>query len=196
MCEALQRLAAIASTLKEAELRTALQLTARAKGNTATASSRQLARATNLSRKNVQIATHSLHERGVITTDGGTATLASTYHLHFLDTAVLPERGVITTPPQPEQRPLYDATPGVVTTPPLASNQRHPGVVTTPPANKEPRARARRVVTRRPIKCSTISCKPTPKSSTMSASTRPGSGSTATCGSSAKSAIPIRRISR
>jgi len=141
---ALERIAAIASTLKEAELRTLLELTHRAAGDKqATRSSRQLAEATGLSRKNVQLALDSLAERGLIQSDGGSATRAAAYKLSYLEVEVLPGRGVITTPPPPEQVALFQRHPGAVPTPPLASEERHTGVATTPPPNTERAMRAR-----------------------------------------------------
>jgi biotin operon repressor len=133
-----RRIAALAPTLKEGELRVLLELTRnRNESNRARCSSRQLAESTGLSRKNVQLAIDSLASRGVIASDGGSATRASTYQLAYLDTAVLPGRGVIKTPPPPEQVALFQRHPGVVMTPPLASEERHPGVVMTPPPDEE-----------------------------------------------------------
>ncbi|MGH9583329.1 MAG: helix-turn-helix domain-containing protein [Bryobacteraceae bacterium] len=90
MQPALDRIAALAPTLKEAELRTILELTRRAgDGSECRCSSRELARAAQLSRNHVQAAIDSLTERGLIESDGGSATRASSYHLAFLETAVL-----------------------------------------------------------------------------------------------------------
>ena len=123
MEDALQRIAALASSLKEAELRILLELTRRAnEDRQATQSTRQLAESTGLSRSNVTAAIHSLAERGLIQTDGGSATRASSYQLSFLET-VLIERGPITGPP-------------------LDSKQAQGGLITGPPLYKE-RARAR-----------------------------------------------------
>jgi hypothetical protein len=131
MDDALERIAAIASSLKEAELRTLLELTRRADGrNQVRYSSRKIAEAAGLSRKNVQLALDSLTNRGLISSDGGSATRASTYQLAYTTTAVLPGPGVIATPPHPQQEALFRRHPGAEKTPP-------PGVIATPPINRE-----------------------------------------------------------
>lgn len=134
MHDALERIAAIASTLKEAELRTLLELTRRADGrNQVRYSSLKNAEAAGLSRKNVQLALDSLSNWGLISGDGGSATRATTYQLAYTMTAVLPGPGVIATPPH-HQETLFRRHPGAETTPPA-------GVIATPPINRE-RARA------------------------------------------------------
>jgi len=146
---ALARIAALAATLKEAELRTLLELTRRANADAqCRLSSRQLAEAAGISRKNAQLAIDSLSERGLITSDGGSATRAATYKLQFLRTEVLTVRGVVATPPTCEnneensaQVALFQRHPGAVTTPPLASEERHPWRQSDATANNE-RARA------------------------------------------------------
>lgn len=149
MEDPLQRLAALASTLKEAELRTLLELTARAaraESNNTTASSRELAPATKLSRPNVQHAIDQLAERGLLTSDGGSATRASTYHLNFLETAVLEVRGrgITSEPPQAEKSngsgfiaeppaALFQSQGGIEAEPGEASQQSQGGSTIEPP---------------------------------------------------------------
>ena len=104
MHDALQRIATLAASLKEAELRTLLELTRRANQNQqCRESSRQIAEATGLSRSNVVAAIDALCQRGLISSDGGSATRAATYTLEFLRTAVLPVRGPIAGPPPCEK---------------------------------------------------------------------------------------------
>jgi hypothetical protein len=141
---ALQYLAAIASTLKEGELRVGLELCRRHDaGETGPLSSRKLAERVAMARPNVQIALDSLSQRGLISSDGGSSTRGSIYHLNFLEVspltgpAVLPGRGIVPMPP-PSQNSLLsgivpmppwhcsDATPGIAAMPPLASLQCHP----------------------------------------------------------------------
>ncbi len=77
-----QRVAQLAPTLKEAELRTLLYLTsaALAKGQTSIrASSREIAEATRCGRRNVVRTLDALSERGLIAARQGTATTAATY---------------------------------------------------------------------------------------------------------------------
>jgi DNA-binding MarR family transcriptional regulator len=95
MCDALRRLADLAPTLKEAELRTLLELTRQAIDGHTAAPSRTLAKATKLSRRNVVAAIDSLssEERKLITSDGGSATRAASFSLHFLDTVRLEHGG-------------------------------------------------------------------------------------------------------
>ncbi len=114
MEDALSRIAALAPSLKEAELRCLIELTRRA-GNEkqVRCSSRELARAMQVSRPNVQAAIDSLTNRELITTDGGSATKASSYKLTYLETAVLPERGSFTEP----QVALFQSQGGIVTEP-------------------------------------------------------------------------------
>lgn len=128
MEEALQRIAALAPTLKEAELRTLIELTKRAtEENTCRCSSRQLAESTHQSRRNVQAAIDSLADRCLISSDGGSATRASLYRLTFTETAVLPGRGAIEAPPSAQQVALLERHPGVIPAPPSgAPRAPHP----------------------------------------------------------------------
>lgn len=140
MEDALFRIAALAPTLKEAELRCLIELAARQQNGIAQTSSRALARATAVSRNHVQAAIHSLTDRSIISSDGGTATKATSYGLNFLATAVLPtsavppERGCFREPPLAPQGSL-----------PLAAFGSHPGCEGEPPPGylKQPHPRAR-----------------------------------------------------
>lgn len=132
---ALERIAAIASTLKEAELRTLLELARRANnGGEVRCSSRKLAEATRQSRRNVQGALDTLAERGLIATDGGSATRASSYQLTFTRLAVLTGPGAAGAPPPSQQVALFERHPGAAGAPPT-------GAAGAPPLTKE-RARA------------------------------------------------------
>lgn len=123
----LQALAAIAPTLKEAELRVLLELARRAEmadSISVRASSRELASACNASRRNVQYALDSLSKRNLIAARQGTATSSGAYRLNFLETVSM--GGAATTPPPPaEGWDRNDATPALF--------QHQPGADTTPP---------------------------------------------------------------
>jgi hypothetical protein len=127
-------LAAVAPGLSEAELKVALHLASiedpvhhGAKG-----SSRHIAKATRLSRSNVQRALDSLNRRFLITTREGTATRSSYHGLNFTQTTAF--RGGLTAGPPPAQMALPGgptAGPPVrATIPPdfagVASQQGHP----------------------------------------------------------------------
>ena len=145
----LARIATLAASLKEAELRTLLEIVRRAnEHHQCRESSRQIAEATGLSRPNVQAAIDSLCNRGLITSDGGSATRAATYTLQFLATEVLPVRGSIAEPPPCEkhaensqQVALFQSQGGTVTEPPVASQQSQGWLHSRATTNKE-RARA------------------------------------------------------
>ena len=122
----LLELSRLAPTLKEAELRVLIYLTAEATATASTTvqtSSRDIARACKLSRSNVMPAIDSLTTRGLIATRQGTATRAAAYMLRFLEVTTL--GGPVTGPPR--------ANPGPTAGPPLDLNQGHPGPVTGPP---------------------------------------------------------------
>ena len=81
----LEALARVAATLREAELRTLLHLLACVgEGGTCRVSSRQIAEATGQGRKTVQVALDGLQERGLVESDGGSATRAAMLTLRFL----------------------------------------------------------------------------------------------------------------
>jgi hypothetical protein len=123
LSEVLRQVAALAPTLKEAELRTLLHLTATALASGATsilASSREIALATKCSRRNVQHALDALSTRGLIAVRQGTATKAAGYLLRFLEVTAM--GGATTTPPLPkgsvEEVALFQRQGGVEATPP------------------------------------------------------------------------------
>ena len=123
---ALQHLAALAPTLKEAELRVLIHLTgaALASGRTdVRASSRDIADDCKCSRRNVQHALDGLNERGLIATRQGHATKAAAYCLRFLDVTQM--GGAATTPPLPQG--------GATPTPQVALFRLHPGAESAPP---------------------------------------------------------------
>ncbi len=92
----LQSIAAIAHQLKEGELRVLMALAAEAESNhrktsfyTARLSSRELAKRTRMARPAIQKSIDSLTEKRLITTRQGTATQASGYIVHALDTVLI-----------------------------------------------------------------------------------------------------------
>ena len=90
--DAFERVAGLARSLSCAEFRVLFELTLRAcreDRHTAKASTRELAHATGLARSNVITALHGLCQRNVICTDQGSTTRSATYHLSFLEVAVL-----------------------------------------------------------------------------------------------------------
>lgn len=97
--QALLSLAAIAPGLSEAELRVCLYLVTiqHPRFHTVRASSRAIAEATRLERKNARRAIDSLTRRNLIATRQGGGTLASAYRLNFTQTVCL--GGVFSTPP-------------------------------------------------------------------------------------------------
>jgi len=125
----LQALADLAPKLKEAELRLILELSRRqlASPGGVRVSSRDLAEACKMGRRNVQYALDALAKRNLITARQGTATSAAIYRVNVFDTVRM--GGVVMTPPPPAQGWLG----GVEATPPVASLQRQGGVFTTPP---------------------------------------------------------------
>jgi hypothetical protein len=112
---ALQHLTDLAPTLKEAELRILLQLTAIAQAtpdnpnHTIRISSRELAKLTKLARPALQRALDSLAHRGIITTRQGTATKASSHQLNYLATVKM--GGSFGEPPPQTRRLSSSATP-------------------------------------------------------------------------------------
>lgn len=135
MEDAWERLGALSPTLTEAEFKALFELTRRRdENNQVRISSRQLAEATGISRSNIQRAIDTLSERGLISTDGGTATRAAGHKLAFLETAVLPGRGPIAGPPHHiegglvagPQVALFEGHGGPFSGPGVASQQGHP----------------------------------------------------------------------
>src|SRR5690242_21556335 len=100
MCDILQRIASLASSLSHAELRVLLELAVRAETASAietTASSRHLAQTTGLARASVQVAIDSLNTRKLIRSGGGSPTQSAVHRLlclytdsdrHSLDTGL------------------------------------------------------------------------------------------------------------
>lgn len=126
---AFRRLAELAPTLKEAELRVLLYLITIMDGQrTAVASSRQIAAATAVSRSNVKVALHTLRDRHILTTRDGSATQSSAYLLSFA--ATVPLRGGPTTGPPLD---LLEDHPGPAAAPQVGLLQPHPGPDTGPP---------------------------------------------------------------
>jgi len=130
---ALLSLVALAPGLGEAELRVCLYLASiENPGHGARASSRQLAKATRLSRSNVQRALDSLNQRCLIATREGTATRSGSYLLNFTHTVAF--KGGLTVGPPPAQMSLSGGPvvgpPVWATLPPVpggvASQQGHP----------------------------------------------------------------------
>jgi hypothetical protein len=146
MCDAIMRLAVLAPTIGEADLRLLLYLTAAPANDdgTISASTRQIEASAGLARRNIQAAIRRLADRGLITCDGGSATRSCSFALSFLRTTVLPGRGVTATPPPLSQTSLFKKSvekSGVIPTPPplLGGVTATPegGVTATPPLNEE-----------------------------------------------------------
>lgn len=92
MDDPLQRLAALASTLSCAELRTLHELTAAASNESVVTrqSTRHIATRTGLASSNVVNAIHSLSKRGLIRSDGGTTRRPAQLELAYLAVEMLP----------------------------------------------------------------------------------------------------------
>ena len=93
MKDPLQQIAALLPQLSHAELRVLLVLTATPKR-----SPRDIATAAGLARSNAQSAMHSLTQKGIISSDGGTATRAARVELAFLAVEILPNSSPRTWP--------------------------------------------------------------------------------------------------
>lgn len=101
MSAVLKHIAAVAKGLSKAELHVLIELTSRAEqagGHDANASSRELAEATGLARSSVQLAVDSLHKKGIILSDSGTASKAAMHRLLFLDAVEVQSGGPIFSP--------------------------------------------------------------------------------------------------
>ena len=88
MSAVLKQIAGVAKGLSKAELHVLIELTSRAEsagGHDVIASSRDLAERTGLARSSVQIAVDSLHKKGLVHSDAGTATRSAMHRLIFLD---------------------------------------------------------------------------------------------------------------
>ena len=126
----LQRLADLAPTLKEAELRVLVHLAALAESSHAhcvSISARHIARVIKGSRRFIQSALDSLAHRGLITTRQGTATRPAIHQINVLETLSI--GGALAAPPPALQQRL----PGVPEAPPVALFERHPRALTAPP---------------------------------------------------------------
>lgn len=135
MENALKLIAELAPTLSHTEVRVLLELSRRVAATAGTqtaASSRDLATACNLSRRNVQSALDSLNRRQLITSDRGSATGAAT-HTVVLKPEVPLGRGANFAPPPVEKVALFQRHPGANLAPPLAQFSRHPGAENAPP---------------------------------------------------------------
>jgi hypothetical protein len=154
----IEALSALAPTLKEAELRVLLELMSRPRcgdGIEVTASSRELASATRVSRSWLRAAMASLEDRKIITTKPGTATRAAKHTLNFLE--IISTGGSVANPPNPQyvgpQRTQYVGSlrthPGSVADPPLFEN--------TPLPSERPRVDVLRVGN--PILDRVLNCK-------------------------------------
>jgi DNA-binding IclR family transcriptional regulator len=88
MSAVIKHIAAVAKGLNKAELHVLIELASRAEsadGHDASASSRDLAEQTGLARSSVQLALDSLHRKGLIHSDAGSATRSALHRLLFLD---------------------------------------------------------------------------------------------------------------
>ena len=120
MFDTLQRIASLASSLSQAELRVLLELAVRegAAGATEiTASSRHLAQATGLARASVQAAIDSLNARRLIQSDAGSPTQPAAHRL--LCIYAEPNTG------------------GLIAEPRVAQPAGHPGLASEPPRDEK-----------------------------------------------------------
>jgi hypothetical protein len=131
----LQALAQLAPSLSSAELRVLIQLAATAEAEQSDqtrASSRELAKQTNLSRSNVQKALHCLNRRNTIATcDGGRKRAAG----HIL--RPLPEVPEVRGPVSGPQADLFQGQGGIKTGPQVDLFQGQGGPLLEPLNNKE-----------------------------------------------------------
>lgn len=126
---AFRRLADLAPTLKEAELRVLLYLITVMDGQrTAVASSRQIAAAANVSRTAVKHAIDILTRRQFITTRDGSADRSSAYLLSFAATSAF-KGGSLSDPPLGNELTQGGPTTG----PPLGNELTRPGSLSDPP---------------------------------------------------------------
>lgn len=131
MTAVLQRIAEIANGLTKGELHVLLQLAARADSTdalVATASSRELAEATNLARASVQSAIDSLNEKRMITSSAGSVTQPSVHRLDCLETV---ENGC--TGPTTEPRVAQNLGQGGLKSGPVVAQQLSQGGLTAKP---------------------------------------------------------------
>jgi hypothetical protein len=132
MSEVLQRLAFLASSLSQAELRVLLELAVRAEAAGATeiaASSRDLAQTTGLARASVQAAIDSLNARRFIQSDTGSPTKPALHRLVCFHAGKI-ESGLTTEPPVAQLL----SHGGITTEPRMALPLSHGGLATGPRA--------------------------------------------------------------
>jgi hypothetical protein len=134
---ALRRIAELAPTLKEAELRVLMALTSltATPENSIHISSRKLADLSRVARRNVQRALDSLTERCIITTRQGTPKQPAGILLNFLATITI--GGAAVTPPPTRQWRQTSATGGAKETPQVALFERQGGPETGPPPGQD-----------------------------------------------------------
>ena len=117
---ALQRIASLANSLSQAELRVLLELAVRAEASGAreiTASSRHLAQSTGLARASVQVAIDSLNARQLIRSNAGSPTQPAAHCLLCLHANKIGS--------------------GLTTEPEVAQPVSHPGLVSEPPRDEK-----------------------------------------------------------
>lgn len=129
----LTRIADLAPTLKEAELRVLVHLTFLAETDgqkSCRISARELAKQCRTSRRAVQPALDSLAARGLITTRQGTATTPSAYLLNFLNTVQI---GGAPNAPPPAEKQAQQERLALEVRHPDENELRHPGAGNAPP---------------------------------------------------------------
>lgn len=141
LADAFRRLAALAPTLREAELRVCLALAAlhaRQPGAPVPASSRSLSSLTRLARSAVVAALDSLAARGLLGEIRGSTSRPAAYSLLWLETLEMPPQpgGPPTGPPQDSQNSvpvLFEDQPGLPAGPGVVLQQDQGGPFAGPP---------------------------------------------------------------
>jgi hypothetical protein len=169
MPDALQRIASLANSLSQAELRVLLELAVRAEASGAmetTASSRDLAQTTGLARTSVQRAIDSLNARRLLQSDAGSPTQPAVHRLVCLHSeingsglAVKPEVAQLLSHPGLTTEPrvaLRLSHGGLMVEPGVAQAAGHPGLVSEPPRNEKSIVYAERIKERASVPADSI----------------------------------------
>ena len=166
---ALQRIASLANSLSQAELRVLLELAVRAEASGAreiTASSRHLAQSTGLARASVQVAIDSLNARQLIRSNAGSPRQPAAHCLLCLHADKI-GRGLATGPEvaQSVSHPGLTTEPGValqlghgglIAEPGVAQPASHPGLVSEPSHDEKSIVYAERIKERASVRADSI----------------------------------------
>lgn len=186
MSDVLQRIASLASSLTQAELRVLIELAVRTESSGAmdtTASSRDLAQTTGLARASVQGAIDSLNARQLLQSDAGSSTQPAVHRLIYLYSEI--NRSSLGNKPkvaQPLSHPGLTAEPraalqlghgglttgpgvaqpvshsGLIVEPRVAQPQGHPGLVNEPPPDEKSVVYTERIKGRASMRTDSIDC--------------------------------------